>query len=155
MIDAKTSHPITTNMSKLTSSKLTSIAIIGSGNVGSFVVSALIKQDSPPTTLIVLSRNPDSKKLPAGVKGVKVKDYENVDAVAAIFTHYKIDAVVSTVAWGAVKSQYKMADAAKKAGVKLFAPSEFGSPDGAPFPAFQEKDRVAGEPFYLDFYVLN
>lgn len=84
------------------------------------------------------------------MKAVKVEDYENVDAVAAILTHYKIDAVVSTVAWAAVKAQYKIADAAKKAGVKLFAPSEFGSPDGAPFPAFQEKDRVAGGPFFLD-----
>ncbi|KAE9405219.1 NAD(P)-binding protein [Gymnopus androsaceus JB14] len=124
------------------SSKITSIAIIGSGNIGSFILSALVAQTPPPSTLIVLTRDP-TKKLPPGAKAVKVQDYEDVDAVAGIFTEYKIDAVLSTVGWPGIKSQYKMADAARKAGVKLFAPSEFGTPDGAPIPSFQEKDKVS------------
>jgi saccharopine dehydrogenase-like NADP-dependent oxidoreductase len=131
-------------------SKLTSVAFIGSGYIGSFILSALAAQASPPSTLIVLSRNPESKKLPPGVKAIKVDDYGDVDSVTKILVKYKIDAVVSTVspAPAAIQAQKQMADAAKKAGVKLFVPSEFGSPtDDAPddYPPFQEKDKVASE----------
>ncbi|KAF9068976.1 hypothetical protein BDP27DRAFT_1223361 [Rhodocollybia butyracea] len=128
-------------------SRLTSFALIGSsGYFGSFVVSAFAQAVSRQPTIIVLSRNPESKKYPSGVKVVRVDDYEDVDAIAKIFVEHQIDAVVSTVGYAGITVQKRMADAAKKAGVKLFAPSEFGSPtDDAPdeYPDFQEKDEVA------------
>ncbi|KAJ3999764.1 hypothetical protein F5050DRAFT_860076 [Lentinula boryana] len=127
-------------------SRLTSFAIIGSGYIGSFIISGFLAQASPPSTLIVLSRNPESKNFPPEVKVVKVDDYDNVDAVARILSAYKIDAVVSTVGYGAISLQRQMANAAKKAEVRLFVPSEFGSPtDGAPsiYPPFQERDEIA------------
>ncbi|KAJ3830083.1 hypothetical protein F5880DRAFT_1607014 [Lentinula raphanica] len=129
-------------------SKLNSFAIIGSGFIGSFILSAFLDQVPLPSTIVVLSRDPESKTFPPEVKVVKVVDYNDVDAVAKILTAYNIDTVVSTVGYAGIKLQKKMADASKKAGVKLFAPSEFGSPtDGAPsyYASFQEKDRIAGE----------
>ncbi|KAJ3739228.1 hypothetical protein DFH05DRAFT_1407586 [Lentinula detonsa] len=134
-------------------SRLTSFAIIGSGYIGSFIISGFLAQASPPSTLIVLSRNPESKNFPPEVKVVKVDDYDDVDAVARILSTYKIDAVVSTVGYGAIGLQRQMANAAKKAEVRLFVPSEFGSPtDGAPniYPPFQERDEVAGNLEYIN-----
>ncbi|KIK55138.1 hypothetical protein GYMLUDRAFT_48084 [Collybiopsis luxurians FD-317 M1] len=125
---------------------LTSFAFIGTGYIGSIILSAFLAQAPDSSTLVVLSRNPDRKKFPPRVKVVKVDNYSDIDTIADIFFQYKIDAVVSTVAAGAVQTQRQMADAAKKAGVKLFVLSEFGSPtDGAPdeYPPFQEKDEVA------------
>lgn len=137
-------HSTTTNMSKLTS-----IALIGAGSIGSSIISAL-KNQSSPLELIVLSRDP--KSIP-GVNVVKVDDYDDASAVAAILTHYGIDVVVSTVGMAGVTAQFKMADAAKEAGVKLFVPSDYGTPDGAPF--FKEKDRVAGEPPCMKCFELK
>ncbi|KAJ3762664.1 hypothetical protein EV360DRAFT_35297 [Lentinula raphanica] len=133
-------------------SKLNSFAIIGSGFIGSFILSAFLDQVPLPSTIVVLSRDPESKTFPPEVKVVKVVDYNDVDAVAKILTAYNIDTVVSTVGYAGIKLQKKMADASKKAGVKLFAPSEFGSPtDGAPsyYASFQEKDRIAGDSEYI------
>ncbi|KAJ3935612.1 MAG: hypothetical protein NXY57DRAFT_989258 [Lentinula lateritia] len=127
-------------------SKLTSFAIIGSGNIGSFIISAFLGQAAPPSTLIVLSRNPESKNFPPEVQVVKVDDYGDINAVARILTAHNIEAVISTVGFGGISAQKKMVDAANLAGVKLFAPSEFGSPtDGAPreYRPLQERDEVA------------
>ncbi|KAJ4477360.1 hypothetical protein J3R30DRAFT_3291508 [Lentinula aciculospora] len=113
-------------------SELHSFAICGSGYIGSFIISAFLARDSPPK-LIVLSRNPKSKNYPPQVTVVRVDDYGDVDNVARILMAHKIDAVLSTVGYGGIRAQREMADAAKKANIMLFVPSEFGSPtDDAP-----------------------
>ncbi|EEB90288.1 hypothetical protein MPER_11521 [Moniliophthora perniciosa FA553] len=53
-------------------------------------------------------------------------DIENVNEVAQVLRQYGIEVVVSAIAGSALVEQKALADAAKKAGVKLFAPSEFG-----------------------------
>ncbi|KAF5391556.1 hypothetical protein D9757_002513 [Collybiopsis confluens] len=132
--------------------KLTSFAFVGAGGyIGTFVLSAFLAQAPNSATLVVLTRNPNNVKYPRRVNVAKVDDYDDIDAVADIFSQYKTDVVISTVGYGGFQAQRRMADAARKAGaVKLFVPSEFGSPtDGAPdeYPSFQEKDKIAGEVF--------
>jgi uncharacterized protein YbjT (DUF2867 family) len=53
-------------------------------------------------------------------------DYSNKESIKAALTG--VDVVISTVPATALDLQPGIAEAAKEAGVKLFAPSEFGGP---------------------------
>ncbi|GAA6035824.1 hypothetical protein JCM8097_005725 [Rhodosporidiobolus ruineniae] len=97
-----------------------SVVLAGAGNLGGFVLEELINSGFDVT---VFSRPSSDKQFPPGVKVNKV-DYSDESAVADAVKG--ADAVVSTLT--ALDSQANLIRAAKKAGVKLFVPGEFGNP---------------------------
>ena len=90
------------------------------GNLGPAVVRALL--DSGFTVTALTRANSTSTVLP-GVKVHKV-DYSSPESIAEAFKGQ--DAVVSTIATAGLGQQQAIVDAAIKAGVKRFIPSEFG-----------------------------
>ncbi|KAF7337097.1 NmrA domain-containing protein [Mycena venus] len=115
-----------------------SFAVVGAGKIGLPIVDALSAQN---VSIIVLSRPGSSTKpLPSGVEVIQV-DYDDVAAVAAVFKRHAVDVVLSTVGIPGLANQKSLADAAKRAGVQLFAPSEYAAPtDGQP----EGSDNPAG-----------
>lgn len=103
-----------------------SFAVVGGGKLGMPIVKALAAQN---VAVVLLSRSgldaAKAESLPAGVK-VATVDTADAAAVAAVFEQYKVEVVISTITTAAVGAQAILVDAAKSAGVKLFAPSEFG-----------------------------
>ncbi|KLO83353.1 2`-hydroxyisoflavone reductase [Fusarium fujikuroi] len=103
---------------------VTKVAVIGaSGNVGKSTVKALLQEGFQVTGL---TRASSSSTLPQSINTVKT-DYSEESLVKALRGH---DAVVSTasgIAPGQILPFQKlMVNAAIKAGVKVFVPSEFG-----------------------------
>ncbi|KAG4440389.1 hypothetical protein IFR05_004129 [Cadophora sp. M221] len=97
------------------------VAVIGgSGNLGPAVVKALIDTGFAVT---VLTRIESKATFPSEVR-VHRTDYDSATSLAEAFAGQ--DAVVSTIATVALGQQQKIIDAAVKAGVKRFIPSEFG-----------------------------
>lgn len=90
------------------------------GNLGPAIVHALV---SSGFTVTVISRRESSSNFPPSVRVVKV-DYKSDSELANAVKGQ--DAVVSTIATSALPIQQKIIDAAVKAGVKRFIPSEFG-----------------------------
>ena len=71
-------------------------------------------------------------------------DYSNKETIKAALTG--VDVVISTVPATALDVQPGIAEAAKEAGVKLFAPSEFGGPtEGATEGFFSAKANIQKE----------
>ncbi|KAL0577559.1 hypothetical protein V5O48_004422 [Marasmius crinis-equi] len=106
------------------SSSFKSFAILGgSGLLGSQIVNAFVAKGVAP---LVLSRKSSDKTFPDTVKVAKV-DLEDVDQVAQALKEHTVEVVVSAISTENVSSQRTAAEAAKKAGVRLFVPSEFGS----------------------------
>ncbi|PSN74848.1 NAD(P)-binding protein [Corynespora cassiicola Philippines] len=113
-------------------SSINNVVLIGKGLLGSFVLPALVDAGF---TVTLLGRSEKSKQgLPSGAK-FQVVDYTSIDSLEAAFRGQ--DAVVSTVGMEGIMGQKLMIDAAIKAGVKRFIPSDFGSsttnPDAARF----------------------
>ncbi|KAI9751935.1 MAG: hypothetical protein M4579_005818 [Chaenotheca gracillima] len=96
------------------------VLIGGSGNLGALVLREL--QATNKFNVTVLSRASSSSTFPAGVKVVK-SDYSE-DSLVEIFRGQ--DAVIATLTTTASGDQYPILNAAAKAGVKRFIPSEFG-----------------------------
>ncbi|KAJ7862401.1 hypothetical protein B0H14DRAFT_2157977, partial [Mycena olivaceomarginata] len=91
---------------------LTSLSLSSEpARLGTLILSALAATEK--ISIILLSRPGSSKTAPPGVLVVPV-DYTDVNAVSSVFKEHKVDV--------------PLADAAKLAAVKLFVPSEFGSP---------------------------
>ncbi|KAI9824650.1 MAG: hypothetical protein M1826_007289 [Phylliscum demangeonii] len=90
----------------------------GQGSLGTHVLEALVK--SKKFTVTVVSRKESDAAFDASQKVIKI-DY-TLDSLAQAFEGQ--DAVVSTIGAG---DQKLLVDAAVKAGVKRFIPSEFGS----------------------------
>jgi len=101
--------------------KYTSFAVAGVGGIGIFVAGELAKQ--PGVTVIGLTRAGSDKRLPAGVVPREV-DYDDEGSLVAALQGVQV--VVSTIAQSGFEIQPLLANAAKKAGVAVFAPSEFG-----------------------------
>ncbi|EIW85566.1 NAD(P)-binding protein [Coniophora puteana RWD-64-598 SS2] len=105
-----------------------SFAIIGAGGyLGRPIYESLLA--SSASKVVVLSR-PDSDKTFAShpkqvVEKVKLDD---VDAVAAVLKKHGVEVLVSAIAIVGFGTQTALADAAKRADVQLFVPSEFGIP---------------------------
>ncbi|KAI5991447.1 NmrA-like domain-containing protein [Pisolithus albus] len=118
-----------------------SFAVAGVGNtVGMPIVKSLLSRNAQ---VIVLTRPSSKKSLPDGVKTVPV-DYSDTKALAAALRENSVDVVISTLSGEGLHAQYKLADAAKAAGVKLFVPSEFGMPTkGATEGVLAEKNKLA------------
>ncbi|KAJ7593624.1 hypothetical protein C8J56DRAFT_819763 [Mycena floridula] len=102
-----------------------SFAVVGAGGIGEVIIKSLISKNA---STIILSRKSSKSAGPDfGAKMFKV-DYDDVASVTSIFKDHAVDVVISTLSQlGGLPSQYPIAEAAKAAGVKLFAPSEFGT----------------------------
>ncbi|KAJ7864799.1 hypothetical protein B0H14DRAFT_3602176 [Mycena olivaceomarginata] len=126
-----------------------SFAVGGGGKLGIPIVNALAAQN---VAVVLLSRSglDASKALPAGVT-VATVDTTDAAAVAAVFEQHQVEVVISTITTAAVGAQTVLVDAAKRAGVKLFAPSEFGmSTEGDsknPKNKIIEYTKAAGVPY--------
>ncbi|KAJ7173639.1 hypothetical protein C8R46DRAFT_118944 [Mycena filopes] len=103
-----------------------SFAVIGAGTVGLPLVSALVAQNA---AVVILTRPGSKKSAPADVKVPVVPvDLNDAEAVAAVLKAHKVEVVLSTIAPLPAGTQNPLVDAAKLASVKLFVPSEYGTP---------------------------
>ncbi|KAK4948607.1 hypothetical protein LTR10_012611 [Elasticomyces elasticus] len=103
-------------------SEIKSVAIAGaSGTLGPHVLKALI---DAKFQVKILTRSKKPRQFDTSVDVVEV-DFTSVESLTAALKG--IDAVVSTVAGAAIKTQTVLIDAAAVAGVKRFIPSEYGS----------------------------
>ena len=106
------------------SSPLKNVIIAGaSGHLGSYLLSAF--ESDPRFNVSVLTRHSSKAVFPAHIKVRKVADdYPETELVAAFLGQ---DVVVSSVETRGTANQKSMIDAAVKAGVKRFVPSQFGT----------------------------
>jgi len=139
-------------------------AIVGAGVTGSFVVRQFLKDKAVGTVneVVVLTRQvgledltlshiplahqfwQGSKTAIEGDAKVIPVDYSDKESIKRALTG--IDVVVSAIAQAALRLQEGIATAAKEAGVKLFVPSEFGTPtEGATEGHFVEKAGIQGQ----------
>ncbi|KAI1763523.1 NAD(P)-binding protein [Hypoxylon sp. FL1150] len=103
-------------------STITKVALAGAkGNVGEPILEQLLKAGFQVT---VLTRPDSSSTFPSNVT-VKHVDYDSVDSLTAALQGQ--DALVVTITHTALGKQHNLIEAASKAGVKRFLPSEFGS----------------------------
>ncbi|CAN9221821.1 unnamed protein product [Alternaria alternata] len=114
-------------------STVENVVLLGKGLLGSSVLTALVDAGFKVTLL----GRPMNRKdgLPVGAK-FAVVDYNSIDSLEAAFRGQ--DAIVSTVGMEAIPGQKLVIDAAIKAGVKRFIPSDFGAlttdPNASHFP---------------------
>ncbi|PNS19236.1 hypothetical protein CAC42_2413 [Sphaceloma murrayae] len=94
----------------------------GTGNLGPFVVDALVDAGFQVDVLSRSSTHPDKVNKSATIKQVDPTDNASVTAALK-----GVDAFVSVVGNSAFGQQSALIDAAIAAGVKFFIPSEFGS----------------------------
>ncbi|KAI0427131.1 NAD(P)-binding protein [Xylaria sp. FL1042] len=98
------------------------VAIAGStGNLGPAILEKVIEAGFDVT---VLTRPNTTHSFPQSVKVAEV-DYGSLDSLTNVLRGQ--DVVISTIATAALNRQLLLVDAAAKAGVKRFLPSEFGS----------------------------
>ncbi|RYN65044.1 hypothetical protein AA0117_g12202 [Alternaria alternata] len=114
-------------------STVENVVLLGKGLLGSNVLPALVDAGFEVT---ILGRSENNKHgLPAGVN-FGIVDYNSIDSLEAAFRGQ--DAIVSTVGMGAISGQKLIIDAAIKAGIKRFIPSDFGAlttdPNASHFP---------------------
>lgn len=105
----------------MSSNGYTSIALVGPGGLGSIILAELLLH--PSLTVTVIARTPRS--VPAGAT-LQVVDFSSPLSLEAALAN--VEVVVSTLGDSGFSIQPALADAAKKAGVQLFVPSEFGNP---------------------------
>lgn len=91
------------------------------GNLGPAILDQLL---AAGFQVKVLTRQSSSHKFPASVEVAPV-DYDSLDSLVAALQGQ--DAVVSTLASLALEKQLLLVEAASKAGVQRFIPSDFGS----------------------------
>lgn len=103
-------------------SKITHVAVAGAtGNLGPSVVGQLLNAGFKVTAL---TRQSSSHNFPRSVTVVPV-DYDSLESLTNALKGQ--DAVVSTIASAAIVTQLRLVEAAAKAHVERFIPSEFGS----------------------------
>ncbi|KAH7099443.1 NAD(P)-binding protein [Auriculariales sp. MPI-PUGE-AT-0066] len=105
----------------MSAATFTSFAVAGgTGGLGHLIASELVAVGAK---VAVLTRPDSNSKLPPGAEARQV-DYSSEASLLKALEG--IEAVVSVLAGAGFAVQTPLADAAKKAGVKLFVPSEFG-----------------------------
>ncbi|KAI0401994.1 NAD(P)-binding protein [Xylaria palmicola] len=119
-------------------SDIKTVAIAGAtGNLGPAVLEQVVAAGFDVT---VLTRQDTSLSLPPSVRVVEV-DYDSLESLTSALRGQ--DAVVSVVGAAALAKQTTLVEAAAKAGVKRFLPSEYGSntvhPKAAQLPPFRGK----------------
>ncbi|KAF8146406.1 NAD(P)-binding protein [Mycena galopus ATCC 62051] len=102
-----------------------SFAVAGGGRVGLPIVNALAARNA--SVVLLLRPGSSTKTVPSGVQVAEV-DFTDAEAVAAVLKQHKVDVVLATTGLTAAAAQKSVVDAAKLAAVKLFVPSEYGSP---------------------------
>ncbi|KAI0428123.1 hypothetical protein F5Y09DRAFT_349827 [Xylaria sp. FL1042] len=103
-------------------SAIKNVALTGAtGNLGPAILEQLLKAGFNVT---VLTRKSSTHELPAPVT-VKPVDYDSIESLTAALQGQ--DAIISTLGFGGLTKQFNLIEAAKKAHVKRFIPSEFGS----------------------------
>ncbi|KAJ5429461.1 hypothetical protein N7491_006477 [Penicillium cf. griseofulvum] len=115
------------------------VSIAGaSGALGSPILHALLQ--SKLFNVTVLARQSSQSHFPASVKVIRV-DYTSVPDLTAALAGQ--DAVVSVLTTSAMETQIPLIEAAVKAGVRRFLPSEFsaniGNPKAASLPVYHSK----------------
>ena len=118
-------------------------AVVGAGEIGSFIIRQLLTEKAAGTVndVVVLTRqasftspsDTSTDRLSQGSKTVVepaakliAVDYSNKELIKKALTG--VDVVISTIAAAALDVQPRIAEAAKEVDVKLFVPSEFGGP---------------------------
>ncbi|KAL1836179.1 hypothetical protein VTJ49DRAFT_5476 [Mycothermus thermophilus] len=114
------------------SNQITKVALVGAtGNLG------------PANLEQLLAAGFQHPEPPAGVKVAPV-DYDSLDSLVSALRGQ--DAVVSTISSTALSKQLLLVEAAAKAGVRRFIPSDFGSstlhPKAAALPVYADKVAV-------------
>ncbi|KAE9365829.1 isoflavone reductase family protein-like protein [Stipitochalara longipes BDJ] len=106
------------------SSNIKNVIIVGAGgHLGPFILSAFDADQH--FTVSILARNSSTSTFPSHLTVHRIDDsYPEASLVSAFQGQ---DVVVSTIATSSVGVQKKLVDAAIKAGVKRFVPSDFGS----------------------------
>jgi uncharacterized protein YbjT (DUF2867 family) len=122
-------------------SAINNVVLAGAtGNLGPAILEQLLSAGFKVT---VFTRQESTHSFPEAVS-VKPVDYASVDSLAAALQGQ--DALVSTLGHLGFKKQLNLIEAAVKAGVKRFIPSEFGSdtkhPKTSKFPPFADKVAV-------------
>ncbi|KAI0518158.1 hypothetical protein F5B22DRAFT_73740 [Xylaria bambusicola] len=106
---------------------MNNVALIGAtGNLGPAILKHLLKAGFQVT---VLTREGTNHEFPPTV-AVKHVNYDSIDSLTAAFQGQ--DAVVSNLGFEGLLKQQRIIDAAIKANVKRFIPSEFGSDTTTP-----------------------
>jgi len=100
-------------------------AVVGAGQIGSFIIHQLITDKAAGTVndVVVLTRQGSKTTVDPAAKLIQV-DYSEKESIKKALTG--VDVVISTIPGAAIDVQPKLAEAAKEAGVQLFIPSEFG-----------------------------
>lgn len=113
---------LTSNPQNMSSIK--KVVIIGAGgHLGPSILAAFDKD--PNFTVSILSRKSSTQKFADHITVHRVSDdYPEAELLEAFKGQ---DAVISTIATASAGQQHSIIDAAIKAGVKRFVPSEFGS----------------------------
>jgi uncharacterized protein YbjT (DUF2867 family) len=165
-------HLYRTHHQLTTMSGYKNFAVVGAGEIGSFIIRQLLTDKAAGTVdnVVVLTRqvsvqfgvcqlgtnqvlqgskttvDPNAKLVPV--------DYSNKESIKKALTG--VDVVISTVAVSALSVQVGIAEAAKEVGVKLFVPSEFGGASTVPKSGphaikvnIQERLRAIGIPYAL------
>ncbi|KAK8095658.1 hypothetical protein PG999_013680 [Apiospora kogelbergensis] len=122
-------------------SSITKVALAGAtGNLGPAILDQLL---AAGFQVKVLTRQSSNHKFPNSVEVAPV-DYDSLDSLIAALKGQ--DAVVSTLASMALEKQLLLVEAASKAGVKRFIPSDFGSdtvhPKTSKLPVYGHKVAV-------------
>ncbi|KAH8900010.1 NAD(P)-binding protein [Thozetella sp. PMI_491] len=117
------------------------VALAGAaGNLGPAILNALRDAGFEVT---VLTRADSKSTFPEGVSVARV-DYDSVEGLTSVLSGQ--DAVITTLGPEGSQAQLNLVEAASKAGVKRFIPSEFGSNVDNPkvhnFPVFASKVAV-------------
>ncbi|KAJ7184436.1 hypothetical protein C8R46DRAFT_1299429 [Mycena filopes] len=128
-----------------------SFAVFGGGRIGLPIVEALARRQ---VSVVLFSRPGSSTRrtqtVPPGIEIVEV-DFSNVSQISTALQEHKVEVVLSTVGISVAVSQKALIDAAKLAGVKLFAPAGYGLPtEGQTEGPLGDKREIAGKfPNYL------
>lgn len=100
----------------MSKNNLSTFAVAGVGGLGRFIAEELVNEG---VTVVALTRG-GNDKIPAGVTERAV-DYANPQSIEDALKG--VEVVVSALAGPGFSVQTVLADAAKKAGAKLFVPS--------------------------------
>ncbi|KAI0973051.1 hypothetical protein F4678DRAFT_35991 [Xylaria arbuscula] len=108
-------------------SSIKNVALTGAtGNLGPAILKQLLDAGFNAT---VLTRKSSTHELPPSVT-VKPVDYDSIESLTAALQGQ--DAIISTLGFAGLTKQLNLIQAAVKAGVKRFIPSDFGSDTETP-----------------------
>ncbi|CRG85304.1 hypothetical protein PISL3812_02403 [Talaromyces islandicus] len=115
------------------------VIVGGSGNVGREIVNEVVRQGEHQVT--VFSRKTVPELTDAGVNVITIKSYEDQDELTAALSG--AHTVLSFISWDpTLVAQKTLIHACIAAGVKRFAPTEWGIASKSGFPGYASKDQI-------------